>query len=85
MKTDKFQLRGNTSVCAGTFHLRRGRAPAHLRGNIAKTSSLSLLSSYKFQTVQGKIVEDLPSVVNTKYVLKLGVCMKLKYFEWATF
>jgi hypothetical protein len=34
MKTEKFQLRGNNSVCEGAFHLLRGRAPAQLRGNI---------------------------------------------------
>jgi hypothetical protein len=34
MKSKKFQLRGNNSVCAGAFHLLRGRAPAQLRGNI---------------------------------------------------
>jgi hypothetical protein len=34
MKTEKFQLRGNNSVCAGAFQLLRGRAPAQLRGNI---------------------------------------------------
>jgi hypothetical protein len=33
MKTEKFQLHGNDSVCAGAFQLLRGRAPAHLRGN----------------------------------------------------
>jgi hypothetical protein len=35
MKIEKFQLRGNKSVCAGAFHLLRGRTPAQLRGNIA--------------------------------------------------
>jgi hypothetical protein len=35
MNTDKFQLRGNDSECAGTFQLLRGRAPAQLKGNIA--------------------------------------------------
>jgi hypothetical protein len=35
MKIEKFQLRGNNSLCAGTFQLLRGRAPAQLRGNIA--------------------------------------------------
>jgi hypothetical protein len=35
MKIKKFQLRGNSSVYAGAFQLLRGRAPAHLRGNIA--------------------------------------------------
>jgi hypothetical protein len=34
MKIEKFQLRGNNSVCAGVFHLQRGRASAQLRGNI---------------------------------------------------
>jgi hypothetical protein len=33
MKTEKFQLRGNNSVCAEAFQLLRGRAPAQL--NIA--------------------------------------------------
>jgi hypothetical protein len=35
MKIEKFELRGNNSVCAGAFHLLRGRAPAQLRRNIA--------------------------------------------------
>jgi hypothetical protein len=34
MKTEKFQLRGNNSVCAGEFQLLRDRAPAQLRGKI---------------------------------------------------
>jgi hypothetical protein len=34
MKIEKFQLRGNNSVCAGAFQLLRGRAPSQLRGNI---------------------------------------------------
>jgi hypothetical protein len=35
MKTEKFQLRGNNSVCAGAFQLLRSRAPAQLGGNNA--------------------------------------------------
>jgi hypothetical protein len=35
MKIEKFQLRGNNSVCSETFQLLRRRAPAQLRGNIA--------------------------------------------------
>jgi hypothetical protein len=35
MKTEKFQLRGNKSVCVGAFQLLRGRAPAQLKGNIS--------------------------------------------------
>jgi hypothetical protein len=27
-KLEKFQLRGNNSMCAGAFHLLRGRTPA---------------------------------------------------------
>jgi hypothetical protein len=34
MKIEKFQLRGNNSMCAEAFQLLRGRAPAQLRGNI---------------------------------------------------
>jgi hypothetical protein len=34
MKFEIFQLRGKNFVCAGTFQLLRGRAPAQLRGNI---------------------------------------------------
>jgi hypothetical protein len=34
MKTEKFQLRGNNSVCAGAFLLLRGRVLAQLRGNV---------------------------------------------------
>jgi hypothetical protein len=34
MKTEKSQLRGKNSVCAGAFELLRGYAPAQLRGNI---------------------------------------------------
>jgi hypothetical protein len=37
MRTEKFQLLGNNSVCAGTFQLLRGRAPAQLRRNVAGT------------------------------------------------
>jgi hypothetical protein len=40
LKIEKFQLRSNNSVCAGVFRLLRGRAPAHLRGNIACLRSL---------------------------------------------
>jgi hypothetical protein len=35
MKTETFQLRGNNSVCVGSFPLLRGRTAAQLRGNIA--------------------------------------------------
>jgi hypothetical protein len=35
MKTEKFQLRGDHSMCVGAFQLLRGRASALLRGNIA--------------------------------------------------
>jgi hypothetical protein len=34
MKIEKFQLRGNNSVCAGALQLLGGREPAQLRGNI---------------------------------------------------
>jgi hypothetical protein len=34
MKIEKFQLCGNSSVCAAALQLLRGRAPAQLRGNI---------------------------------------------------
>jgi hypothetical protein len=34
MKIEKFELRGDNSVCAGAFQLLRGRAPAQFRGNI---------------------------------------------------
>jgi hypothetical protein len=34
MKVETYQLHGNNSMCAGTFQLLRGRAPAQLRGNI---------------------------------------------------
>jgi hypothetical protein len=34
MKTEKYQLRGNNSVCVEAFQLLRGRASAQLRGNI---------------------------------------------------
>jgi hypothetical protein len=34
MKIEKFQLRGNSLVCAGAFQLLRGGAPAQLRGNV---------------------------------------------------
>jgi hypothetical protein len=34
MKTAKFQLRCNNSVCAGPFQLLRAHAPTHLRGTI---------------------------------------------------
>jgi hypothetical protein len=33
MKIEKFQLRGNNSVCVGAFQLLRDRAPTQLRGN----------------------------------------------------
>jgi hypothetical protein len=36
MKIEKFQLRGNNSLCAEAFQLLRGRAPAQLRGNVAQ-------------------------------------------------
>jgi hypothetical protein len=34
IKTGKFQVGGNNSVCAGTFQLLSRRAPAQLRGNM---------------------------------------------------
>jgi hypothetical protein len=34
MKIEKFQLRGNSSSCAGRIHVLRDRAPALLGGNI---------------------------------------------------
>jgi hypothetical protein len=43
MKTEKFQLRGNNSVCAGAFQLLRGRAPAQLRGNIGSIKQRFML------------------------------------------
>jgi hypothetical protein len=39
MKIEKFQRRGNNSVCAGAFRLLRGCAPAQLRGNIASSAT----------------------------------------------
>jgi hypothetical protein len=36
MKTERFQLRGNNSVCAEAFTLLRGSAPAQLRWNIVQ-------------------------------------------------
>jgi hypothetical protein len=41
MKIEKLQLRGKKSVCAGAFHLLRGRASAQLKGNIAICSLAS--------------------------------------------
>jgi hypothetical protein len=34
MEFEKFQLRGNNSMCAGACQLLRGRASGQLRGNI---------------------------------------------------
>jgi hypothetical protein len=34
MKTEKFQLRGDNSVCTGAFQLLLARATAQLRGKI---------------------------------------------------
>jgi hypothetical protein len=34
MKIEKFQLRGNSSLCVGALQLLRGRTPAQHRGNI---------------------------------------------------
>jgi hypothetical protein len=39
MKTEKFQLRGNNSVCAEAFQLLRGPAPAQLRGNTGSSGT----------------------------------------------
>jgi hypothetical protein len=39
MRIEKFQLRGNNSVCAGALHLLGGRAPAQLTGNVACVAS----------------------------------------------
>jgi hypothetical protein len=36
MKIEKFQLRGNNSLCAAAFQLLRCRAPAQHRGNVAE-------------------------------------------------
>jgi hypothetical protein len=41
MKTEKFQLRDNNSVCARAFPLLCGGAPAQLRGNIGPKSAKS--------------------------------------------
>jgi hypothetical protein len=43
MKTEKFRLRGNNSVCAAAFQLLRGLSPAHLRGNLTGHLRPSLL------------------------------------------
>jgi hypothetical protein len=41
MKTEKFQLRGNNSMCAGAYQLLRVCAPAQLRGNTAERYTCS--------------------------------------------
>jgi hypothetical protein len=41
MKIEKFQLRGNNSVCAGAFQLLGGCAPVQLRGNITSVQGSS--------------------------------------------
>jgi hypothetical protein len=41
-KIENLKLRGNNSVCAGPFQLLCGRAPAQLRGNITRTSTIIL-------------------------------------------
>jgi hypothetical protein len=51
MKTEKFQLRGNNTVCAGEFQILRSRAPAQFRGNIEHTTiptGLNLKGRKKF-------------------------------------
>jgi hypothetical protein len=45
MKIEKFYLRSNNSVCAGTFQLLSGRAPAQLEGNIAQLCVMAVLLS----------------------------------------
>jgi hypothetical protein len=47
MKIEKFQLRGNSSVCAGAFQLLRGRAPAQLTGNIDDNPNIARGSGVK--------------------------------------
>jgi hypothetical protein len=42
MKIEKFQLRGNNSVCTGASQLLRGCAPAQLRGKIGHYMLCSL-------------------------------------------
>jgi hypothetical protein len=42
MQFEKFQLRGNNSVCAAAFQLLRGRVPSQLRGNIGGKTSTEL-------------------------------------------
>jgi hypothetical protein len=55
----KFQLRGNNSVCVGEFQLLRGRAIAHLRGNIARhlIKYEARVSQYNLSVVARKIEE----------------------------
>jgi hypothetical protein len=52
MKTEKFQLRGKNSVCAGAFQLLRGRAPAQLRGNTELKSPTIRANSVFFAETQ---------------------------------
>jgi hypothetical protein len=47
MKTEKFQLRGNNSVCAGAFQLMRGRVPKQLKCKIAtKDACIMVLTEW---------------------------------------
>jgi hypothetical protein len=47
MKIEKFQLRGNKSVCAGAFQLLRGVAPAQFRGNIGCMETRTFLNTVR--------------------------------------
>jgi hypothetical protein len=44
MKIEKFQLRGNISLCAEAFQLLRGRALAQLGGNIVYGTCVVLMA-----------------------------------------
>jgi hypothetical protein len=63
MKTETFQLHGNSSVCAGAFQLLYGRAPAQLRGNITYCKSILLAGNIDL-TLRLKYVSTLgPNVL----------------------
>jgi hypothetical protein len=52
---EKFQLRGDNSMCAGAFQLLRGRALAQLRGNMAYNFSVYQSRMYDFRLLIRRI------------------------------
>jgi hypothetical protein len=65
MKTEKFQLHGNNSLCAAAFQLLRGRAPAQLRGNIVLVF-LSILFYFIYQNSNALVFSQFQWLISAE-------------------